>query len=298
MAGREDSNLFVEALLPVDVRTFQRSAWEAHQLFVPGWSDKFRHLGVTLEEFRTCVANTPPERLKAARVTDDGRATYDRILPEDAPARAAQGMTLCVTAADDYFRFLQTLSIDAKISLGLHSNGHCNIYDSPTGGGFGLHFDTQSVFILQIEGSKRWRCGSTPAVPFPPELCEGEAAKMADYRQRHRWTELADTERTSWCEYDLVPGDLLYLPPGTWHQGRAGTHSLAVSLTCPTVSAAALIAALLSERFGPSLAWRRNLPSSAVEGLVESDLDERLAELRELVRSLTGAELVQMLRRR
>jgi len=75
-----------------------------------------------------------------------------------------------------------------------------------TGGGVGPHFDQYDVFLVQGLGRRRWRVGpvcnaDTPLLPH------------ADLRLLHPF------EAT--CEWDLEPGDILYVPPGVAHDGVA-----------------------------------------------------------------------------
>ncbi|MES2698123.1 MAG: cupin domain-containing protein [Pseudomonadota bacterium] len=84
-----------------------------------------------------------------------------------------------------------------------------------TGGGVGPHFDQYDVFLIQGLGRRRWRVGpvcdaSTPLLPHD------------DLRL------LADFETVG--EWDLEPGDILYVPPGVAHDG------IALSDDCMTYS--------------------------------------------------------------
>ncbi len=72
------------------------------------------------------------------------------------------------------------------------------------GGGVGPHVDSYDVFLLQVQGSRRWRVG-------PP----GDQAWRGDGPLRM----LAHFEPTT--EWLLEPGDMLYLPPGWGHDGVA-----------------------------------------------------------------------------
>ena len=72
------------------------------------------------------------------------------------------------------------------------------------GGGVGPHFDSYDVFLLQVEGSRRWRIGQQK----DRTLIAGLPVKI-----------LAQFEPEQ--EYLMGPGDLLYLPPGWAHDGVA-----------------------------------------------------------------------------
>lgn len=72
------------------------------------------------------------------------------------------------------------------------------------GGGVGPHFDSYDVFLLQAQGTRRWRIGRQPDLA----LQEGVPLKiLRDFRPEQ--------------EYVLEPGDMLYLPPRYAHDGVA-----------------------------------------------------------------------------
>jgi ribosomal protein L16 Arg81 hydroxylase len=87
---------------------------------------------------------------------------------------------------------------------------HANTYLTPGNAvGFTPHYDTHEVFVLQIAGQKRWKVYK-PSIPLP-----------------HR-SQIFDPSNYSLparpdFEFDLVAGDLLYLPRGHIH--TAATQS-------------------------------------------------------------------------
>ncbi len=72
------------------------------------------------------------------------------------------------------------------------------------GGGVGPHFDSYDVFLLQAAGRRRWRIG---------------AQKDLSLRDDVPLKILAHFKPTQ--EFDLSPGDMLYLPPRYAHDGVA-----------------------------------------------------------------------------
>jgi 50S ribosomal protein L16 3-hydroxylase len=72
------------------------------------------------------------------------------------------------------------------------------------GGGVGPHFDSYDVFLLQTSGRRRWRIG---------------AQKDLSLRDDVPLKILANFKPTQ--EFDLGPGDMLYLPPRYAHDGVA-----------------------------------------------------------------------------
>ena len=74
------------------------------------------------------------------------------------------------------------------------------------GGGVGPHFDLYDVFLLQIEGTRRWRLG---------QHCDQNTTLRNDVPLKL----LADFEQQE--DFLLEAGDMLYLPGGVAHWGTA-----------------------------------------------------------------------------
>jgi 50S ribosomal protein L16 3-hydroxylase len=100
------------------------------------------------------------------------------------------------------------------------------------GGGVGPHLDSYDVFLLQVQGQRRWRVG--------PCLRPGQAAWqpglplkiLRDFEPVHDWV--------------LDPGDMLYLPPGWGHDGVAvGGDCMTCSVGFRAPAQAGLAAELL-----------------------------------------------------
>lgn len=77
---------------------------------------------------------------------------------------------------------------------------------APVGASVGAHVDEYDVFLLQASGSRRWsidtRENTSRAI-----LPDSDLRILADFKATDTW--------------DLIPGDLLYLPPGMPHHGVA-----------------------------------------------------------------------------
>lgn len=97
----------------------------------------------------------------------------------------------------------------------------CNVYlTPPRSQGFAPHYDDIEAFILQLEGSKRWRV-------YAPRHASAELPRepSPNFTQE----ELGEPTLTA----VLTPGDLLYLPRGYVHQGETNddAHSLHVTVS-------------------------------------------------------------------
>ena len=84
-----------------------------------------------------------------------------------------------------------------------------------SGGGVGPHFDHYDVFLIQGEGSRRWRVG---------EKCDSNTAvHTSSGLNLLQETKLAE-------EFLLEKGDVLYVPPHYAHWGEAITSSICYSI--------------------------------------------------------------------
>ncbi|MEY4747855.1 MAG: hypothetical protein RIQ60_69 [Pseudomonadota bacterium] len=107
-----------------------------------------------------------------------------------------QGLNQHVPAADELlarFRFIPQARLDDLM-----------VSWASVGGGVGPHFDSYDVFLIQVQGQRRWRIGRMPDA----KLRKGVPLKLiANFRAEE--------------EFVLSPGDMLYLPPGWAHDGDA-----------------------------------------------------------------------------
>jgi 50S ribosomal protein L16 3-hydroxylase len=72
------------------------------------------------------------------------------------------------------------------------------------GGGVGPHFDSYDVFLIQMSGRRRWRISEQKDLSLNPDL---PLKILKNFKLEQEW--------------DLEPGDMLYLPPHVAHDGIA-----------------------------------------------------------------------------
>jgi len=140
------------------------------------------------------------------------------------PPLATSGWSLLVQGVDLHedaahrllrrFRFVPDARLD-DVMLSFASDG----------GGVGPHIDSYDVFLLQVEGKRRWRVGRVAR----PRLRDDVPLKM-----------LAGFVATE--EWLLERGDMLYLPPGWGHDGVAVGTCLTASIGFRAPAAAELAA--------------------------------------------------------
>lgn len=91
------------------------------------------------------------------------------------------------------------------------------------GGGVGPHFDSYDVFLLQIEGKRRWRISTQRDLAIKPGL---PLKILKNFKAQE--------------EYVLEPGDMLYLPPSVAHDGIAMGECMTASIGFRAPSSAEL----------------------------------------------------------
>jgi 50S ribosomal protein L16 3-hydroxylase len=91
------------------------------------------------------------------------------------------------------------------------------------GGGVGPHFDSYDVFLLQVEGRRRWRISTQRDLSLKPGL---PLKVLKNFKAEE--------------EYVLEPGDMLYLPPSVAHDGVALGECMTCSIGFRAPSAAEL----------------------------------------------------------
>lgn len=116
-----------------------------------------------------------------------------------------QGLNLHLDQAADLlhqFRFIPDARLDDLM-----------ISYATDGGGVGAHFDSYDVFLLQVQGQRRWRISAQDDL----RLKTGLPLKILEHFVPEE-------------EYLLEPGDMLYLPPHYAHEGIAVGECMTCSI--------------------------------------------------------------------
>lgn len=130
-----------------------------------------------------------------------------QTLPDKAWTLLVQGVDLWVpevAAVLDHFDFLPRWRLDDIM-----------ISYAVTQGSVGPHFDQYDVFLVQVEGVRRWQLGGA-CDASSPLLRDTDLRILADFTPEQEWV--------------LEPGDMLYVPPGIAHWGVAQTPGLTYSV--------------------------------------------------------------------
>jgi bifunctional lysine-specific demethylase and histidyl-hydroxylase NO66 len=201
---------------PVSVDAFREDYWERQPLFLAregaarfddllsqGDVERLVESGIRQPAFRLVKAG---ERLARGDYTVDipwrpsgflATADVERVA-----AAFADGATIVVQALHHWWRPLAVFTRSLEAELG-HA-GQTNAYWTPRDSqGLPVHHDTHDVFVLQVEGEKRWLVYQ-PVWELP--------------LKEQRYEPSMGEPGTPVLDVTLRPGDTLYLPRGWLHE--------------------------------------------------------------------------------
>jgi lysine-specific demethylase/histidyl-hydroxylase NO66 len=231
--------------------------------------------------------------LPAAQFTGSGGAgaeVSDQVIDDKIMRLYADGATLVLQGLHRLWPPL----IDYARSLGeeLRRPLQVNAYLTPPGSrGFSTHYDTHDVFVLQVDGTKRWRIHE-PVLrdPIEQQAWGGRADEVGA---------TADGEPA--LDVTLAPGDALYLPRGWLHSAEAqGSRSLHVTIGIRSLTRYALVEELL-HLAARETRLRATLPyglDPTDPDAIEPELTETVEALRDWLSTTDPAEVAARLRDR
>jgi hypothetical protein len=219
-----------------------------------------------------------------------GAEINDQIIDDKIMHRYADGATLVLQGLHRIWPPL--VDFARRLSTELHQPLQVNAYLTPAGNqGFATHYDTHDVFVLQVEGTKRWRIHE-PVLPEPLE-------RQAWGGRKDEVTATADGPAA--LDVVLAPGDALYLPRGWLHSAEAqGERSLHLTVGVRALTRYALVEELLAlavqdQRLRATLPYGMDV---ADPDQVAPELTETVAALRDWLQTADPAEVADRLRER
>jgi ribosomal protein L16 Arg81 hydroxylase len=279
---RDSKSSWLSALLaPVSVDEFLSRYWLKQQLFCRGSTDRFSDLlsWTALNEilehhwretYRFRLACQGRD-LEPASYADLGGFT-PRIRSKDVTDHLRRGATLSFDAIDELHAPLRRLA--ESFEAFFRGGTKINIYAGWRAlHGLDLHRDNQEIFILQLDGRKRW-------------LLYGFSVDAVDQRELRTGSV---PPPGALLDQILEPGDLLYIPRGCYHVALP-MNEPALHLTVGVKNPRGRdLLIWIVERLRASGVADRDLPCFG-------DADERLRYSEELRNALVGGldpDLVQ-----
>jgi len=210
MDHRTDSPAWLATLLaPVAVEDFLSDYWLKRHLFCRGPADRFSPL-LSWDTLNTTLAHHWRETFRfrlALQGRDLDPASYadldgytPRIRAKDVTDHLRRGATLSFDAIDELHEPLTQLA--ESFESFFRGGTKINIYAGWRAlHGLDLHRDNQEIFILQLDGRKRW-------------LLYGFSIDGID---RSGLRDSSAPPQGAELDQVLQPGDLLYIPRGCYH---------------------------------------------------------------------------------
>ncbi|NOQ63076.1 MAG: cupin domain-containing protein [Methyloprofundus sp.] len=163
-------------------------------------------------------------------------------LTEDVFARLPEShWTMLVQDVDKHLPDLQDL-LDPFRFIPDWRRDDLMISYAPESGTVGPHTDSYDVFLLQAMGTRRWQVGDQ-AIEQPPLIDDIELQILAEFSPDQTW--------------DLLPGDLLYLPPHFAHHGVALNDCMTFSIGFRAPSQVDMLDALVNSLLEQGIAKSR-----------------------------------------
>ncbi len=197
---------------------FMRRHWQRKPLLVRGAIPGIKPLLDRKRLFQLAQRDEVESRLVARDKGNHWRIQSGPFGPRALPPLSRPGWTLLVQGMDLHqpevarlmrqFRFVPEARLDDVMIS----------WASDTGG-VGPHFDSYDVFLLQVEGRRRWRIGRSNDLSLRTDV----PLKILEHFE----------PETEWV---LEPGDMLYLPPRYAHDGIAegACQTYSIGLRAPS----------------------------------------------------------------
>lgn len=223
---------------------FMRAAWqrqaalirqalspdELAELLAPAAGSDPADAPLTPQTMRELALSDEVESRLISRRGKRWSLTHGPFDSEDLPGDSKKAWTLLVQSVDHHlerasqllhrFNFIPQARLDdLMISI------------AGDQGGVGPHLDSYDVFLLQLSGSRRWTLGK----PGDYEYQQDQPVKLV--------TSFEPTQT-----YDLVAGDMLYVPPGWVHDGVALGACATASIGFRAPNRAEFLSAWLNEQ--------------------------------------------------
>lgn len=235
-------SLLSHILKPHKVEDFLENYWAHQAIYIPNQGQrKFDYL-FSWEKLNYLL-NFHQFQYPELRLALDGKV-LDRSENANILKLCQEGATLIINGIHKLIPEIAQFTSELKHDLGYNTqiNGYCSW---PGRQGFSSHYDTHEVFILQIEGKKRWQVFTdTMKYPLPGQPSSSLTPPEGE----------PDLSRI------LNPGDVLYIPRGHWHYAIAlDEPSLHLTLGVHCQTGVDFVEWLVNE-LRQKEQWRKSLP--------------------------------------
>ena len=221
---------FDDLLAPYSRPEFLQNYWGKKPLLIQGNADRFQELP-GIENLPAILSGT----LSAAHwMKGYGGTAQASLLGKDGEVKTLNapssmwsdlynsGFSLCFAPINGFHRSLQDLIKNIEMTTPYSGNNCITCYLTPAFAGSSMHFDSQNVLLLQMSGEKRWRFGSKVGWQDPPINLTADAlhSPLVKGLIDDLGADVSGPEQSEMTEVVITAGDVLYLPPGFWHEGH------------------------------------------------------------------------------
>lgn len=280
--GRFD---LARVIYPVEAGTFFAEYWEKKPLLLTRQEANYYDTLFSMGDLDYIISSTDL-RFPAVRMVKDGQSIplarfaedvawgsdvyQGTIIPEKLYREYRQGASAVFQALH---RAWQPLALFCRdLEKFFHHHVQANVYLTPKSAqGFKPHYDTHDVFILQIAGQKHWRVYEPPlALPHRSQPPDNASLRINPGKLV--------------LEFNLIPGDMLYLPRGYVHEALTSeTESLHITVGITAFTYIEVLNEVMNEAIQAlkqEPVFRQSLPVGfSGEEEVSDALKERLIEL-------------------
>lgn len=248
-------------LKPYSVEEFLKNNWTSKAVFIAGEGEKKFHHLFSWKKL-TELLNYHDFKYPDLRLALDGKVLDERE-NENLMKWCQEGATLIIDKLHKLIPEITNFISELKYELGYGAqvNAYCSW---PGRQGFSSHYDTHEVFILQVDGRKKWHV-FTDTVKYPlPDQKSGS---------------LPPPEGEPYLSCTLNPGDVLYIPRGHWHYAIAlDEPSLHLTLGVHSKTGVDFLEWLVSE-LRQKEEWRRSMPLRLDPAPVDAYVDTLIQDL-------------------
>ena len=212
-----------------------------------------RALALDVTSFKKACRALEPGVLRAY-ARSEGAAQEVVIAPEQIDELFWAGMTIAASGFQRAYPPCFSLVRALRREIGFTGAISVSVFLSPPDSGYSLHFDSYSVFNLQLQGTKDWRFATKPAIRDP--LVGAKLEDVPQIRENQPWFRPTMPSKGSLVGTTMAPGSLLYMPAGTWHGAAASSPSLSMSLNFEAPSRSRRLADQLHGALNQYEEWR------------------------------------------
>jgi len=232
------------------------------------------HLGSLLAAYEA------PVRVALPGKRDEHSSMH--VEPAAAEAKYREGLALIFDRVERFIPLVAQWVEQLRLELSLPARCEARsiVYATPSGGGNSPHFDANVNVVVQLKGTKRWRLAMNHHVRRPTDRFAMNQGAPSEELEVYVEAPFPTRMPEHAAVVDLVPGSVLFVPRGYWHETEASEDTLALNFTFsqPTWVDGVLLA--LRTRLLQHEAWREVASGTIPEALL-AQLQDEVMELSE-----------------